>query len=190
MIKIASILCFFAFFVSLASLTHAQSSGQPLRIEYDSGLLTLSAEKVDLTRLLTQIGQRAGINVRFPSNLKRQITIKLSGVSLRKALRRLLKGENYALIYSVSGKRKPSAISEVYVLPKSSGLRASTSPYKPPRRPKERIRASIKRYEKRLRTLKRRIRTVAEESRRGRLIRNQIHSTEKTIERLLRSLER
>jgi predicted RNase H-like nuclease (RuvC/YqgF family) len=158
-------------------------------MDFDNGLLTLFAEKADLTRLLTQIAQKAGIHVRFPSNLTKQITIKLSGVSLKKGLRRLLKGENYALIYSVSGKRKPSTISEVYVLSKSSGPRTSRQ-YTQPRRRDEAIRASIARYEKRLETLRNRMTTVDEESRPGRLISNQIYSTERTIERLRRSLER
>lgn len=189
MSKIIHLLCFFAFLVSIPCWTHAQSRDQAFDINYDNGLLTLSAEKADLTRLLTQIAQRAGVHVRFPRNLTKQITIKLSGVSLRKALRRLLKGESYALIYSASGKRKPSAISEIYVLPKSSTSRTSRQ-NKQPRPRDEVVRTSIARYEKRLETLKHRMTTLDEESRRGRLISNQIRSTEKTIERLRKSLER
>jgi type II secretory pathway component GspD/PulD (secretin) len=189
MYKILSLVCFFAFFLSITSLTHAQSSDQSFRMDYANGLLTLSAEKADLTRLLTQVAQIAGIHVHFPKNLTKQITITLSGVSLKKALRRLLKGENYALLYSVSGKDKSSAISEVYVFPKSTGPTISRQS-EPPRGRDEVIRASIARYEKRLETLKSRMTTVDEESRRGRLIGNQIRSTEKTIERLRKSLER
>jgi predicted RNase H-like nuclease (RuvC/YqgF family) len=189
MSKLLHLICLFAFFVSVTPSTHAQGSRQTFRIDYDNGLLTLSAEKADLKRLLTHVAERARIHVSFPKNLRKQITIKLSGVSLRKALRRLLKGENYALIYSVSGKLKASVISEVYVLQKSSGPRISTQ-YKPPGHREERIRASITRYEKRLETLKNRMATIDEESRRGRLIRNQIRTTEKTIERLRKSLER
>jgi len=189
MIKLLQVLCLSVFFVSVTSLTHAQSSGQTYRIDYDDGLLTVSAEKADLKRLLTHVAKKADIRVRFPKNLRKQITIKLAGVSLRKALPRLLKGENYALIYSVSGKLKASTISEVYVLPKSSGARTSPQ-YDRLRHREEQIRASIRRYEKRLETLKARMATVNEESRRGRLVRNQISSTEKTLERLHKSLER
>jgi type II secretory pathway component GspD/PulD (secretin) len=189
MSKLLYLLCLFTFFVSVTSSTHAQGSGQTFRIDYDNGLLTLSAKKADLKTVLAHIAESAGIHVRFPKDLTKQITIDLSRVSLRKALRRVLKGENYALIYSVSGKLKPSAISEIYVLPKSSGPRTSRQ-YKHPRRRDEVMRASVARYEKRLETLKNRMTTVDEESRRGRLIRAQIRSTEKTIERLRRSLER
>lgn len=189
MFKIFSLFCLLAFFVCITSSTHAQSSEQSFRIDYDNGLLTLSAEKADLSRLLTQIAQRAGIHVRFPKSLTREITITLSGVSLKKALCRLLKGEDYALLYSVSGKHKPAAISEVYVLPKSTAPSLSRQHERPKGR-EEVIRASIARYEKRLETLKSRMTTVDEESRRGKLIGNQIRSTEKTIERLRKSLER
>ena len=189
MFKIFSLVCFFAFFVCITSSTHAQISGQSFRIDYNNGLVTLSAEKADLSRLLTQIAQRAGIHVRFPKNLTKEITITLSGVSLKKALCRLLKGEDYALLYSVSGKHKPAAISEVYVLPKSTGP-SSSRQYERPKGRDEVIRASITRYEKRLETLKSRMTTVDEESRQGGAIRNQIRSTEKTLERLHKSLER
>ena len=189
MYKTIPLVCLFSFFVSITSLTHAQRSDQSFRMDYDNGLLTLSAEEADLTRLLTQIAQTAGIQVHFPKNLTKQITIRISGISLKKALRRLLKGENYALLYTISEKHKSSAISEVYVFPKSAGPTIA-SQFEPPRGRDEVIRASIARYEKRLETLKSRMTTIDEESRRGRLIANQIRSTEKTIERLRKSLER
>jgi predicted RNase H-like nuclease (RuvC/YqgF family) len=189
MLKVFSLVCFFASFVCITFSTHAQSSGQSFRIDYDNGLLTLSAEKADLSSLLTQIAQRASIHVRFPKSLNKEITIKLSRVSLKKALCRLLKGEDYALLYSVSGKHKPAAISEVFVLSKSTGPSSSRQHERPKGR-EEVIRASIGRYEKRLETLKSRMTTVDEGSRRGKLIGNQIRSTEKSIERLRKSLER
>jgi predicted RNase H-like nuclease (RuvC/YqgF family) len=189
MSKLIHLLCFFAFFISVTSWTHAQGPGQTFDMDYNNGLLTVSAEKADLTRLLTQIAQRAGIQVRFPTNLTKQITIKFSGVSLKKALPRLLQGQNYALVYSVTGKHKPGSISEVYVLPESSASRTSRQ-YKQRRDRNEVTRASIARYEKRLDTLKNRMTSLDEESRRGRLIRNQIRSIEKTVERLRTRLER
>lgn len=187
--KIVYLLCLFAFFVSVTSLTYAQSSGQTYRIDYDNGLLTVSAEKADLKRVLMQVAEKTGIHVRFPKDLTKQITIDLSRVSLRKALRRILKGENYALIYSASGKLRAGTVSEVYVLPKSSTAEPSRQ-YDRLKGREEQIRASIRRYEKRLETLKARVATFDEESRQGRVIRNQIRSTEKTLERLHKSLER
>ncbi|MFH1931738.1 MAG: hypothetical protein ABIN18_09150 [Pseudomonadota bacterium] len=182
MTKLIKVLCLFAFFVSVISLTHAQNSSQQYRINYDKGLLSLSAKKANLEMLLTDLSKKTGIPFRFPRNLKNQITIRLSNVPLRKGLRRLLKDQNYALIY------KGSAISEVYIVPKSRGRSISRN-YKRSRVQEERIRASLKRYEKRLETLKDRMTAVNEDSRRGRIIMKQIHSTEKIVERLHKRLE-
>ena len=182
MTKLLQVLYLLAFLVFVTSLTHAQTSNQEYRIDYDNGLLTLSAKKANLKSLLTHVAEEAGILVRCPKNLKKEVTIKLSSVSLRKALHRLLKGESYALIY------KGSAISEVYVVSKPSGRSISRN-YKSPRDQEDRIRASIKRYEQQLETLKNRMEKVNENSRRGKVIMRQIRSTEKTIERLHKSLE-
>jgi hypothetical protein len=182
MTKLLRVLYLLAFLVSVTSLTHAQSSNQKYRIDYDNHLLTLSAKKANLKRLLTRVAEETGILIRFPKNLKKEVTIKLSSVSLRKALRRLLKGESYALIY------KGSAISEVYVVSKPSG-RSIAKNYKRPIDRKERIRASIRRYENRLVTLKNRMERINENSPRGKVIMRQIRSTEKTIERLHKSLD-
>lgn len=182
MTKLIKVLCLFAFFVSVTSLTHAQNSNKKYRINYDKGLLSLSAKKANLEMLLTDLSKKTGIPFRLPKKLKSQITIRLSNVPLRKGLRRLLKDQNYALIY------KGSAISEVYIVAKSSGRSISRN-YKRSRAQEERIRASLKRYEKRLETLKDRMTAVNEDSRRGKIIMRQIHSTKKIIERLHKRLE-
>jgi predicted RNase H-like nuclease (RuvC/YqgF family) len=180
--KLFTVFLLFAFCGSLTSLTQAQDNGSKYRIGYDDGLLTISAKKANLKRILTHVANEADILVKFPHNLSRQITIKLSSVPLKKALRRLLRGENYAFVY------EGSDISEVYVVPKSSA-RSGSRNYSRPRQREDRIRASIARYEKRLETLKDRMAQVNETSRRGKAIMRQIRSTEKTIERLHKSLE-
>lgn len=75
------------------------------------------------------------------------------------------------------------------MLPKSSGSRTSAL-YERLGRLEERIGTSITRYEKRLEILKGRMATADEESRRGRLLWNQIRATEKVLERPHKSLER
>jgi type II secretory pathway component HofQ len=172
----------FAFSGLLTPLAHAQDAGSEYRVGYDDGLLTISAKEANLKRILTLVADEADILVRFPQNLSRQITINLSAVPLRRALRRLLRGENYAFIY------EGSEISEVYVAPESSAPSRSRS-YARPQQRADRIRASIERYEKRLETLKNRMAQVDETSRRGKVIGRQIRSTERTIERLNKRLE-
>ena len=172
----------FIFCGFLTSMTHAQENGSKYRIRYDPGFLTISAKKANLKRILTRVADETDILIKFPINLSRQITIKLSSVPLRNALRRLLRGENYAFVY------EGSDISEVYVFPKSSA-RSRSRNYSRLRQRENRIRASIGRYEKRLESLKYRMEQVDESSRRGRVIMRQISSTEKTIERLRKSME-
>jgi hypothetical protein len=182
MIKAFKIFLSFALFGSLTSLTHAQDNGSKYRMGYDDGLLTISAKKANLKKILMHVADEADILVKFPPNLSRQVTIKLSSVPLKKALRQLLRGENYALVY------EGSDVSEVYVVPKSSA-RGRSRNYERSRQREGRIRASIGRYEKRLQTLKDRMSQFDESSRRGKVIMRQIRSTEKTIERLHERLE-
>ncbi|MFO7739469.1 MAG: hypothetical protein R6V46_13400 [Desulfatiglandaceae bacterium] len=177
-----NIFLLFAFFGLLTPLTHAQDNRAEYRIGYDDGLLTISAKEANLKRILTHIAVEADILVKFPQNLSRQVTLTLSGVPLGKALRQLLRGENYAFIY------EGSDISEVYVAPKSSAQSRSTNDARLRSR-EDRIRASIERYEKRLETLKNRMAQVDENSRQGKVLIRQMRSTEKTIERLSKRLE-
>ena len=182
--KSLKFLCLIAILFSITEVTHAQTFRREYRIDYDNGLLSLYAEKANLKSLLTNSAEKACILIKFPHNLEKQTTINLSSVPLKKALRRLLKGENYALMY------ENRAITRVYVFPRSTGPRISNKYSGVKQDREERIRASIRRYENRLETLKKQMATVDEKSSRGRIITRQIRSTERSIERLQKSLER
>ena len=144
-------ICLLAIFLSASSLTQAQISGQKFSIDYDDGLLTLSAKQVSLKRLLRQLAETLNIYVRYPKDLNKQITIKLYNVPPIKALRRILKGQNYALIYSASRADKASAISELHILPKPIG---HGTPGKNQRDREERTLARIRGYERTIERLK------------------------------------
>jgi len=177
-----NIFLLFAFCTFLTSLTYAQDNSSKYRIRYDDGLLTLSLKEAMLKRVLTRIADETGILIKFPQSLSGQITISLSSVSPKKALRQVLRDKSYAFIY------KDTDISEVYVVPKSSArtrLRNDTRS----RQRENRIKASIGRYERRLKTLKNQMAQVDESSHRGKIIMRRITSTEKTIERLQERLE-
>jgi hypothetical protein len=180
--KLFKIFLLFTFCGFLTSLTHAQNNGSKYRIDYDKGLLTIFARKANLKRILSRVADEADILIKFPQDLSKRITIKFSSVPIRKALRRLLRGENYAFVY------EGGDISEVYVVPESSA-RSRSRNYGGPQQMEGRIRASIGRYEKRLDTLKNRMARVDKSSRRGKIIMGQIRSTEKAIERLHKRLE-
>jgi hypothetical protein len=170
-------------------LTQAQISGQKYNIDYDNGLLTLSAKQASLKRLLNHLAETLNIHITYPRDLNKQITIKLYHASPIKVLRRILKGQSYALIYSASRPEEASAVSEVYILPKPIG-HGATRKFQRQRSRDEAIRTSIGSYEKRLERLKDRLAKVNSESRTGRLLRKRIHSSERAIERLQKNLVR
>jgi type II secretory pathway component GspD/PulD (secretin) len=169
------LLLFFAVCIPLASLSHAQSSSGRYNIGYENGLFNISAEKASLKQVLVRVAEEADILVRLPKSLHKQITVTLFRATLRKALRRLLRGVDYAFLY------RGREISEVYVAPVSS-RRTRAGHYRSEQR-YSRIRASIRRYERRLISLKNRLARVNENSRQGKIIVRQIRSTEKTLER-------
>ena len=186
--SLLQVICLLVIFLSTASLTQAQISGQRFSIDFDNGLLTLSAKQASLKRLLRQLSETLDIYVKYPRDLNKQITIKLYNVPPIKALRRILKGQNYALIYSASRPDKASAISELHILPKPVGPSAPGK-YKRQKSREERIQASIRNYEKRLERLRDRLaRTNSEGTERR--ISNQIRSHERTIKRLQKQLGR
>jgi hypothetical protein len=61
MTKLLQVLYLLVFLVSVTPLTHAQTSNQKYRIDYDNHLLTLSAEKANLKSLLTHVAEETGI---------------------------------------------------------------------------------------------------------------------------------
>ena len=162
---------------------HAQTNSPNYRLNYNKGLLTLSATKANLTTILIHIAEETRILVRFPKDLEKKITIELTGVPLRKALRRILKGENYAIIY----KSKKKDISECHILPNQWGDRVPSRTSRSGRR-KQQIEASIKRYEKQIERLKEQLLRAKEDSRHGKSILSRIQSYEKQIERLQKNL--
>jgi hypothetical protein len=179
----------FVFFICGGILIHSNTFAQDYRISYDNGLLTLSADKADIKTILLSISKKTNVFIQYPSKLKKQITIKLSNVSIRNALSRLLKGQDYAIIYTASKKHNNESISEVYVLPEQWGNRKPAR-YQPRVRRENRMERSLRNYERRLDSLRNRLTKVNQRSREGRRILGQIRSIEKTIERLQKKLRR
>ncbi|MGA8178462.1 MAG: hypothetical protein WB792_00280, partial [Desulfobacterales bacterium] len=93
-----------------------------------------------------KLSAKTGIYVKFPSSLDKQITTQLVHVSLRKALSEILKGTNYAIIYSGSGKNQ-AVVSKVFVYAKAKKSMISGRSIQQENMIASRIRA----YEKRVR---------------------------------------
>lgn len=166
-------------FTCVTSLSYAQTFDPNLHVDYQNRLLTLSAQQSDLKNILLEISNKTGIYVRFPSTLKKQITTKMSHVSLRKALVKLLKGTNYAIIYSGSGKNH-AVVSKVFVYTKSE------RPMIPDRSISQdnRLAARIRTYEKRIDLMNKKLSHLDKNSRIAKRYVKQIRSYENIIEKL------
>jgi predicted RNase H-like nuclease (RuvC/YqgF family) len=170
-------LIFLAHWTIVNSL-NAQSSDQKLRITYKNDLLAISAEDADLQNVLLKLADKTNIYVSFPASLEKKVTIIISGISLRDALKRLLKGLSYAVIYSGPDKNQTS-ISKVFVFKKSkTSTQASGG--------ETRIADIIRTYERQIESLKKNLLNVDENSRQGKSYQRNIMVLEKRIERLKR----
>ena len=157
---------------------HAQSSDQKLLITYSNNLLTISAEEVDLQNVLLKLADKTNIYVRFPASLKRKITVIKKRISLRDALKRILKGLNYAVIYSGPDKNQTS-ISKVIVFKEFKKSRQQMAN-------EARIANRIRAYERQIESLKSNLLRMDENSRRAKSYQRNIRVLERRIERLER----
>jgi hypothetical protein len=175
--------------ISLFSLSPAlgQEQGQALHIEYNRGLLTLSVENVNLKHVLTAMAGETGISVWYPRGLEKPITTEFNDLPLQQALRRILRGMNYALVYHPStGKKRGEVPAGVFVLSRQS--RRARQTFRPSSRPKtseERRAAVIESYERRLDSLEEHMARVGINSPRGQAIQRQIRQIERKIEKLI-----
>jgi type II secretory pathway component GspD/PulD (secretin) len=172
------------YFTSVNSSIYAQASNIKFRIDYNNNLLTVSAQNADLKNILLKIADKTGIYVRLPSSLKKQITIKISDLPLKETLSRLLKGINYALVYSGSRKNR-AIVSEVFVFKKLERSRISSRTRVRERQLSHRIRY----YERRLESLKKKLSKVNKNTRQGKSYLRQIRSYENTLENLKKKIQ-
>lgn len=169
-------LLFLLFFISGQSISHAtELSSDNYQLAYDRNQISISATKADLKDILIDLAERADISIRYPASLDDKITLKISNLSLKKALKRLLKDFNYSIVYS--GSKKQSVISDVFIYKKTNRTPQVNSS-------EARTASRIKSYERRIESLKTRLSQAGENSARGKRYLNQIKSYEKTIERL------
>ena len=178
-IRFLQLFMFLIYLTSVTSSIYAQASNIKLRINYKNNLLTLFAQNADLKNVLFEIADKTGIYVRFPSSLKKQITIKISGLPLKETLSRLLKGINYALVYSASRKNRV-IVSEVLVFKKLERSRISSRTRVRERQLSHRIRY----YERRLESLKKKLSKVNKNTWQGKSYLRQIRSYENTLRNL------
>jgi len=171
------------YLTSVISFSDAQTFNPNIHIDYKDNLLTLSVQKADIKNVLLKLSEKTNIYVVFPNSLKKQITTKISGVSLSQALSKILKGMNHAIIYSGSRKNRAS-VSKVFVYMKSkrSGISRGSIPRE------KQISARIKSYERRLESLNEKLSQLDKNSRQGKRYLRQIRSYENIVENLKRKI--
>jgi hypothetical protein len=169
------------------SLGSGQNPAGKLLVAYNRGLLTLSVENGDLKQVLTAVAEETGISVKYPPGVEKRITTEFRALPFQRGLHRILRGMNYALIYSRSArKREGDIVSGVYVVSKQSSTSSYTSRAsvrtEPPEDPRA---AAIERYRRRLDLLERQLGQAGVGTPRGKAIDKQIRSLEQRIERLI-----
>lgn len=171
--------------ITCALLHWAPVYGATLQLDVHDNLLSLSAEDSDLSSILQRISEATGIDFRFPIDLQKKITLKISDVRLETALKRILKGLNYATVYSVAGSGDPARISTVYIYGKQKGGTRTTRNSQPSvgEGPGQH---RISDYERRIQVVQRRLDRVAPDSPAGRRYRKEIENYQRLIERLKR----
>ena len=178
-----SVLIFFLFLNNLIlvnSLLYAQNFNQKTHITYKNKLLTISVRDTDIKYILSKLSEKTSISIKYPESLKKKVTINKKEISLRKALRSLLKGLNYAMIYSAKNKNK-STILEVRVFSVSKKSRLSE-------RAEAQIDNRIKSYERQIKAIKNNLTRVDQNSSRGKGYLNRIRFLEEKIQKLERQL--
>jgi hypothetical protein len=133
---------------------------------------------------LLKLNEKAGIFVRFPSALQKKITLKLSDVTVEKALSTILKGLNYATVYSMPIGAEKAQVSEVHIFSSYKGRARSQKSAKRIRQ----IENRIKSYEKRIRSTQQRLESVSQDSAAGKRYQRQIRNYKRTVERLKRQI--
>jgi hypothetical protein len=101
-------------------------------VRYEDGQLTVDVLDMPLEDLLMEVGHQSGARVRVEGLEKRTVTDAFTRLSLDAALRRLVRGKNFSLVYAEkrdkTGKAVGTRLKELTVY----GGRGSVRTYQPP----------------------------------------------------------
>lgn len=169
----------FLFLMICTFLHWAPVYASTLQLHMRDNLLSLEAVDADLSNVLQRLGEAAGIDFRFPKELEIKITLQLSDVRLETALKRILKGLNYAMVYSGAGGEDSKTICAVYIYGKHKGGARSQSTIN-----ETGAQHSISDYEKRVRVVQKLLDGVEPDSPAARQYKKEIENYQRLIERL------
>lgn len=111
-----------SFFVIILGLS--SSAIADLRVRWEVGLLSVTAEKALLSQVLEEVAHKTGLEIRNMRKLRGEITEHFSELSLEKGLKKLLVNVNYILIERDLSESGTQSALVLIVL----GGEASTSP--------------------------------------------------------------
>jgi hypothetical protein len=165
-------------------LCPAVVTASTIEMDFRDNRLSVSAVDADIKDILLRLSEEAGIYVQFPKALQKKISLNLSDVELEKALPRLLKGLNYATVFSIPlGTDRPQ-VSKVYVF---EDYKISARARRSARRERQ-TRNRISQYEKRIASIQKRLDRVSHDSSAGKRYQRQIRSYKQKIDRLERQI--
>jgi hypothetical protein len=97
----------------------------PIKVEVEEGRLSVQALDATLSEVLRAVAARAPFDLRVAHDVDRKITRRIFAVPLERALRSLLGGYDFAMVYDSS---RPGLLSELHVF----GLSACSTEESPP----------------------------------------------------------
>jgi ribosomal protein L24 len=160
------------------------ASGSALQLQFRENRLSISADDADIQTVLLRVSEETGIFIRFPKALQKKISITLSSVTLEHALKSLLKGLNYATVFSISENEDKIRISKVYIF---KGYKETARTRRLARRERQN-RNRINQYKKRIESIQRRLNDVSNNSAAARRLKRQLQNYQKQIDRLERQI--
>ncbi len=161
---------------SAGDAASAAASDPPIRLQRQNGRFSIAAADASLKNVLFRLAEAAGISIKIATSLDRRVTIEQSGLSLKSALDRLLKGINHVIIYS-GDERTEAAITRVLVWSKAKP--------RPPQTPaQKRLAARVAGYQRQIRSLERRLADLDANSRRAARYQRRIERLRQSIRRL------
>ncbi|MBN2040927.1 MAG: hypothetical protein JW864_12860 [Spirochaetes bacterium] len=142
-------------------------------------ILSITAQDADIKNILSEISDITGISVSYPKYINKKVTTRLTKVPLPEALKSLLRGMNYTVIYSYLEKKDRFKVSEIYVLPeysRRSAVRTKSKFSNTERR--------IQSYERRIRFLTERMEKLEPDSPRRRTYERRLRNYQNRLDRL------
>lgn len=96
--RFAGFFCLLLATAQLLATARAAPIGPRSTVEWTTEGLRIEADHAPLRDLLAEVARQTGLRVSGAETLVEQVTVRLSGLDLRAALRRLLSGVNYILV--------------------------------------------------------------------------------------------